>query len=178
MIPKVEFDADEAERTIQAVVDTFDFTLPGEGGQSLGRDLAVRGALGIVERSQRGLDVNGEPFKANSDDWAEYKLEKYQVDRPCELGGQMLSEPSMIGDTAITATEVIMVYGVDEAPTKTTSRSGVELEEWELKATDREKAGYCAEAGREFYAWDDKIAESIVLVAQARLDIHIHDLGF
>ena len=45
---------DDAAVLLQAAVDTFDFTLPGQGGQTLGRDLAVRTAAGITQRSARG----------------------------------------------------------------------------------------------------------------------------
>ncbi len=171
------FNPDSIPDLIQAAVDTFDFTMPGEGGQSLGRDLAVTAAKGIADRSDSGLDLNGEPFAANEDKYAKYKEKRYDVDRPGELGGQMFSLTSVLGKPEVSADAIHMSYGWNQAPARTTARNGAPLRESERKATDRQKAVWFAESGREFYGLDETIAEAMLEQAGKRFTRHFDDLG-
>src|SRR5689334_1970463 len=113
-----EMDPDAVLAHVAAAVDSFDFSIPGEAGGTLGRDLAVAVAQGIADRSADGKDPDGNDWRPNSDTpfhglpgYATYKRERYDVDRPGELGGQMLSQLSLLGQTTVTADEVEMVYG-------------------------------------------------------------------
>jgi hypothetical protein len=179
-----DFNPDEVTALIEAAVRTFDFTLPGKS-QSLGRDLAVRAATGICDRSNQGLDPDGNPWPPNSDTpfhgmpgYATYKYQRYSVDRPGELGGQMLSLLSVLGTPSVSADTVEMTYGTGSPPQRTTSRTGVAMKPSELKATDVEKADWFFEGGREFFAFDDEIAESVVELCGEALDEYLTAAGF
>lgn len=173
-----EFSGDDTVcALIEAAVSTFDFTLSGEGGQSLGRDLAVRAATGIANRSAEGRDPDGNEWAPNRPDWAEYKLERYSVDRPGELGGQMLSLVSLLGKPVMTADTIEMTYGTGEPPTRKTSRSGVELQPSELIPTDFEKAEWFTAGGRRFYELDEEIELSLVALCGERLTAHFASVG-
>lgn len=171
----VSFDADvSVADLVDAAVRTFDFTLPGRGGETLGRDLAVRAALGIQQRSADGEDPDGNPWKPNEEKYAKYKHDRYQVDRPGELGGQMLSLTSLLGKPEVTAENVLMVYGWNTPP-PADARNGVPLTPSERKATDREKGSYFTDGGRRFYELDDATCESMVAVAAAALETHLRE---
>jgi hypothetical protein len=165
---------DGASDFLEAVLDTFDFTLPGEQGQTLGRDLAVGAAMGIAQRSNQGLDVDGQKFRPNSPDWARYKLDRYQVDRPGELGGQMFSLTSILGTPQISKDLIVMKYGTDEPPMRPEARNGVPLKPEELEPTDVEKAQWFALGGRHFYGLDETINEDLTKIADTALLRHIN----
>lgn len=167
-----EFNPEEVEALVQAVVDTFDFTLPGKS-QSLGRDLAVTAAEGIADRSNQGLDAAGEPFKPNAAKYAAYKFRKFQVDRPGELGGQTLSLQSVLGTPEVTPDTVVMRYGTGQAPQRKTSRGGADLSPSQLEATDQEKAEWLQAGGREFYGLDAEISEKVIVQAGDALTEHL-----
>jgi hypothetical protein len=169
-----DFDSASAQDLVDACVDTFDFTLPGRD-QSLGRDLAVRAAAGIADRSNRGLDADGQPFKPNEKRYAYRKLQRYGVDRPGELGGQMLSLTSLLGRPEVTRDAVVMRYGTGERP-PANSRSGVPLRPWETKATDADKARHFTDSGRRFYELDGKIAASLQGLVNDAWEDHVRSV--
>ena len=155
-----EFHADPVLHDIEEMVRRFDFTLVGKD-QSLGRDLAVRAAIGsetgelegggIQGRSMQGLGPDGNPWPENDPKYADYKAKKYNVYLPGELGGQMLSKLSLLGQVVVSSDSVQMNYGTGQPPTKTTARSGAALRPGELKATDTDKADWFFDGGREFF---------------------------
>lgn len=177
MAAQFELDPDSVADLVEAVIDTYDWTLPGEAGQSLGRDLAVTVADGMAERSNRGLGVDGSPLKANEPKYARYKLARYGVDRPGELSGQTFSLLSMLGTVEVGPADVAMSYGLGTPPTRATSRTGQAMRPWELKATDREKAGYLGDSGRDFYGLDEDIKAKVVAQAGERFLRHLTDAG-
>ena len=173
---RARLDYQDACDLIDAALDTFDFTLPGAGGETLAKDLAVGAAMGIAQRSNAGLDVNGNPFRPNSPDYALYKLTRYDVDRPGELGGQMLSLASLLGEVNISPREVEIVYGTGEKPSGP-ARNGIELRPSEKRLTDREKAAYFEGGGRQFWGLDNEIRAKLRgMVAEALLD-HLRAAG-
>jgi hypothetical protein len=129
-------------------------------------------AEGIESRSNQGLGKDGKPFKPNEAKYAARKLKRFAVDRPGELGGQMLSLPSILGRPEIGPDSVVMTYGTGELP-PTSSRTGATLKDYERTATDRDKARYFAEGGREFYALDAAIAADIVKRTGEALDKYV-----
>jgi hypothetical protein len=177
---RINMDTDLPSDWIEAIVDTFDFTLPGRAGASLGEDLAADAADGIAQRSSQGLDVDGNPFKPNEADYAEYKLKRYSVDRPGELSGQTFSLASCLGKPEVSPDLIKLVHGTGESPDAagyTRSRMGTELKPWERKATDTDKGGYLTEQGRPFYAIDAAGEESIGRRADESLKDHIAAAG-
>ncbi len=169
-------DSQEFCNLIEEAINTFDFTLPGEAGGSLGDDLVVRAATGIHEYTSEGEGPN-EYWPANAPQYAEYKRKRYGVSVPGELGGQMLSLLSLIGKPVFGANEIEMVYGLGEPPRRSTSRSGVPLRRSELVATDREKAEWFTEGGRPFYEFNETIEISLVDLCGKRLVEHIGSVG-
>lgn len=172
-----EFDLGDLDAILSAVVESFDLTLPGQD-QSLGRDLAVRAAHQIQDRSNSGDDPDGNEWRPNERRYAAYKLKRYQVDRPGELGGQMLSLTSVLGNPTVTPDSVEMAYGTGQAPQRSTSRGGTELKPHELKATDRQKAEWFEDGGREFYALSEEDCDALAELAGEALDRHLKALGF
>jgi hypothetical protein len=173
------FDPNDLPGMIEAVIDSFDFTIPGDSGGTLGRDMAVRVAIGIANRSTKGEGPDGTAWTPNSPGYAAYKRERYGVGLPGELGGQMLSEPALLGKPEVTPDHILMTYGWGLKPQKTDSRNSVPLKPSELKATDREKAQWFTDGGRRFYELDQTIADSVVndVVAPA-MDKHLKAAGY
>ena len=167
--------SDEIFAAVKAVVDSYDFTTPGEGGQTLGRNLATTAADGIAQRSAEGLDPERKAWRANELHYALYKAERYSVHRPGELGGQMLSRTSLLGRTTLAPDAVEMRYGTGEPPRAKSARSGVAMRPGELKATDVEKGGYFTEGGRDFYLLDDPIIDELFETASDALAAHIEE---
>lgn len=174
MAAEFHLNPDRVNDLVAAAVATFDFTRPGND-QSLGRDLAVRVAKGISDRSNEGKGPDGENFKENEDVYARYKLARYDVDRPGELGGQTFSLLSCLGKPEVSSDEVVMNYGWGKTPDRSVARNGVALRPSELTATDREKAVHLTDSGRAFYQLDDAIAESCVELAYDSLAEHLKE---
>ena len=168
-----QFDPDSLADLIEAAVDTFDFTLPGQAGGTLGKDLAKTAALLIGDRTRLGKQADGGSFRPNVPKYAKYKHDRYSVDRPGELGGQMTSQVSVLGKPEVTAASVMMIYGWNVPPTRTTSTTGVSLKPSELKATDREKADWFTEGGRPFYELDDEISEILINLCAEAFGLHL-----
>lgn len=165
---------DEIGAFLDMAVETFDFTRTGKE-KSLGRDLAGVVALGIQERSiPDHLDPTGNPWAANEEKYARWKREKYEVDQPGQLTGQMLGLESLIGETRISSDSVEMIYGVDKPAEKTLN--GAELPKAKEPPTDRQKAEWFTEGGREFFGLDETIAEACVKEVDQSLDAHIEEL--
>lgn len=172
---------DEIAALIEAIVDTFDFTLPGRGGGSLGEDLAAHAADTIAARGNAGVGEDGNPFAANTPKWAAYKLRRYQVDRPGELSGQMLSLASCLGKPDVTPDRITMRHGLglsNDDMGYTRSRSGVDLRPYERDATDVDKGVWFTEGGRPFYSVDDAGAEALAERVDESLGDHIRAAGF
>lgn len=172
-----EFDPDTPADIVEALVDTFDFTVPGRGGKTLALDLVTRAAAGIADRSSQGRGPDGVEWRPNEARYARYKQARYGVDRPGELGGQMLSLNALVGKPEVAPDEVRMVYGWGTPPPPN-SRTGQPLKEWEKEATDREKGEYFTDTGRKFYELDDDISESLVKLVQESLDDYIKAAGY
>jgi hypothetical protein len=182
------FDPDQPVELIEAALDTFDFTLPGRD-KSLGRDLAVRVASGIAQRSLDGKDPDGNDWPPNSDNpkgkgYATYKLKRYDVDRPGELGGQMLSLLSLMGNVVVTPNRIEMTYGIDTPPQRPTARNGVPLKDHELIPTDREKGDWFTNGNsrtgqppRRFFEFDEEIAASLVTLVSEFLQEYLRAAG-
>lgn len=152
--------ADEISAWLDKIIDGIDFTMPGRD-KSLGRDLAGVVAQGIIDRSVPvAVDPGGTPWDDNEDPYKGWKARKYDARQPGILTGQMLSLESIIGDTAIASETVEMRYGTD-TPAKS-SRNGVDPPKAKEPPTDRQKAEWFTESGREFYALDEKIADKCV----------------
>lgn len=159
--------ADEAHAWLDRVVDSFDFARPGVEG-SLGRDLAVAAAEGMVERSiVDQTERTGSPFLANEPIYARWKAAKYDAHQPNVRTGQMLSLQSMLGDVDISPEDVALRYGTGQPPAS--AFSGVALSESDRSITDIEKAFFASE-DRPFYGLDDSIDETLQAVAQEALD--------
>lgn len=172
---------DEIGALIEAIVETFDFTLPGRAGASLGEDIAAEAADGIADRSNQGLDDQGNPFAPNSPKWAAYKQRRYQVDRPGELSGQMLSLASCLGVPEITPDRITLRHGLgldNDATGHVRSRTGTDLRPYERDATDTDKGLWFTEGGRSFYRVDDAGAEALVNRVNESLGDHIRAAGF
>ena len=155
---------------LDAIVETYDFTLPGVEG-SLGRDLAAKAAEGIALRSNQGLDPDGAAWEENSAPYEKYKRKRYlMADRPNIRTGQMLSAQSLLGSTEVTRDQVLMKYGLGRPPERAVT--GVPLAEADQTITDIEKAFFCSNA-RPFYALDGAICDELQQVAQDALDHHL-----
>lgn len=138
---------DDVEAWERQLIDSFDFTRPGED-QSLGRDMAGDVAMGIIDRTvAEQRDVNGSPLKPNKDPYKTWKEVKLGVYQPLIKTGQMMSLLSVKGEVAVSPDEVVMTYGVNDA-----DEDGV---------TDRQKAEWNSDE-RPFYAMDDKIVATLV----------------
>lgn len=167
---------DDGLAMIEALVDTFDFTLPGRAGASLGEDVAAMAADTIAQRSNQGLDINGAPFTPNEAKYAARKLRRYSVDRPGELSGQMLSLQACLGKPTVTPDELTLTHGNNVTPESqgyTRSRTGVAMKPHELQATDRDKGIWFTAGGREFYAIDAAGEELIAKRVDESLDDHV-----
>ena len=147
---------------LDAVVETFDFTLPGKD-QSLGRDLAVTVASEIAQRSSAALGPDGVEWAPNAPKYARWKAAWYRISdfAPNDRTGQMLSFQSLLGRPRVTKDAVEMWYGTGEAPTRT--RTGALLKKTDLAVTDEEKAMYCSPK-RPFYALDEQIGDACLRV--------------
>jgi hypothetical protein len=170
---------DEFDHQMHAIVDSFDFNLPGIEG-SLGRDVMMAVVEGIMRRSEdekKGAEVD---WPKNTDGVAKRKEKRYLLtDAPNEQTGQMLSQKSLIGQTTIEPELVTMIYGVNTPPDKT--KTGVKLAPADERVTDVEKA-YYAHTGqskqkilRPFYELDDTIATDVIKIVGDALNDHVRE---
>ena len=163
----------EHEAEFRRLIDAFDFTSPGKDA-SLGKDLAVAVANGIVERTTVDqLGSSGSPLKALSTAYKARKVKDHGVGLIGVRTGQMLSLESVLGDVTITADEVTLAYGTGEAPTKFATHGDLKPNE----PTDREKADWFGSGGREFYAIDEAIAEAAAELAREALQDYLAENG-
>lgn len=152
----VESNIDDIEAWLDGIVAAVDFTRPGKD-QSLGRDLAGIVAEEIHKRTVGNeQSADGSTLKANTPKYAAWKAKKYHVQQPLIRTGQLTSLQSLIGETTITADEVEMRYGVNEAPSRTST--GAALSKSDAAITDRQKAEFVSDE-RPFYALDERIAD-------------------
>ncbi len=143
---------------LRAIVHGFDFETVIED-KTLGEDLAGIIADGIAARSideERGAEQS---WDANESKYADWKEKKYNVRKPNIRTGQMLSIESLLGGTIVTTHEVQMLYGLGEAPTRS-SASDYFDPKTDGSITDIEKAYFCS-ASRPFYELDDTIANAV-----------------
>lgn len=155
----------EFEAEFKGLIDGFNFTIPGKD-QSLGRDLAAGAALMISDRSisEQG-NAQGQPWDANERKYKAMKERKHGVYSVGVLTGQMLSLESMKGETTVEANEVVMVYGTNTEPTKFSTYGDLKPNE----PTDREKAEWFADGGREFYELSEDDANNLIIEAAEAL---------
>lgn len=155
----------EFEAEFKALIDGFDFTIPGKD-QSLGRDLASSAALMISDRSisEQG-NAQGSPWAPNAPKYAKMKQDKHGVYNVGILTGQMLSLESMKGETTVEANEVAMIYGTNTEPAKFATYGTLKDDE----PTDREKAEWFADGGREFYELSEDDANNLIIEAAEAL---------
>jgi hypothetical protein len=158
----------EVVRWLDDWVNGIDFRKSGQD-QSLGRDVAKKVAEKIAFRSateHRGATVawpdnSNTPSPWHPQGYRAWKAEKYGVDAPNYRTGQMLSELSLIGRTAIAAHEIIMTYGTDAPPFTSAAPTGL-LSDADKAVKDTEKSTWNS-ATRPFYEMDDQIAEAVVV---------------
>lgn len=163
----VESNIDQVKVWIDAIVDSVDFTLPGRD-QSLGRDLSGVVAQGIIDRSvPDAISAEGTGWAANEEKYAAWKRAKFAADQPGILSGQMLSLQSVQGDVRVFPYSVEMNYGTGAGATR--SRTGAALSASQQSISDRDKARYFADSGREFYGLDRTITEAVVLEVEAAI---------
>lgn len=164
---------DAVAADIEAIVASYDFTLPGDD-QSLGRDLAGVVATGIADRSAQGKAPNGSDWAENREPYKSRKAKRYSALLPNELTGQMLSLESLKGQTTIAADAVEMKYGTGEAATR--ARTGP-ADARDCVATDQQKAEWTTEGAsgppRPFYELDNAIADECQKVAGEALVKHL-----
>jgi hypothetical protein len=165
---------DEVGAWLDELVQSYDFTRPGEDG-SLGQDLARVVAQGVIDRTvaqQQAAD--GSQLRENEPRYRARKKKLYQVDQPGLRTGQMLSLTSVLGEVDVTADEVTLRYGIGEAPTS--SSTGF-ISEADKRVTDRDKAGWFTEGGRPFYALDETINTEVAEHAGEALGTHLREHG-
>lgn len=160
---------DSLEADLRALIDSWDFTAPGEQ-QSLGRDVVGEIAAGIHDRTvAEKKDAHGEPLKPNEKRYAARKAREFQSFQPLVRSGQLLSLDSLVGRVDVTPDKITMNYGTNSAPSRVFGPSG-NLRQNE--PTDRQKAEWNSEE-RPFYALDERIVDERVLPAVAEsLDKH------
>lgn len=154
--------AEEVDAWLEQAIDSFDFTRPGAEG-SLGRDLAVAAAEGMIERGTVDHKApDGGAWAPNEPTYAKYKSKRYSAEQPNVRTGQMLSLQSMLGDVRVGPELVTIAYGTGQPPAS--SFNGAELTEGDKAITDVEKA-YFASRTRRFYGLDEEINERLQGVA-------------
>ena len=152
---------------VAGLVEGWNFTVAGEE-KSLGQDLIATTAQAIQERSvPDATDPDGGTWAANEPRYARYKQRKYDAHQPNIRTGQMLSLKSLIGESTVTADEVLMRYGTGQSPDS--AFNGTELTRSDREITDIEKAWF-ASRNRPFYAIDDEIIDLIGTIAGESLD--------
>lgn len=148
---------DEVESWEKDLIDSFDFTRPGED-QSLGRDMAADVATGIIDRTTaEQRDATGSPLKPNEPKYAKRKAEKYGAHQPLVRTGQLLSLQSVKGEVTVSPDEIVMRYGTGDAPSR--SSTGY-ISDADRAVTDRQKAEWNSDE-RPFYAMDDAIIDAV-----------------
>jgi hypothetical protein len=157
---------DDVDRAITGTLYRFGMTSQSKQ-RNLGEDLAHGVADGIEVRSdqqQRG-EVVIWPENSDNPPGKGYKSRKkrlYGTDKTNYRTSQMLSHESLVGELLVDRNEVKMTYGTDRAPT--TSANGY-IEERDKRVTDREKAAYAHEDGkdRDFYELDEQIVDERIM---------------
>ena len=175
---------DEVVAWLESFVNGFNFLLPGMDS-SLGRDLAHVVAGRIGERAaQQSRGADPAPWDRVSARYLPRKRRKYgwpEADgKPNYATGQMLSHASLMGETRVSDQLVEMHYGTGDPPRRTASptdgRTPRETAADE-RATDREKAGYAHELGRDFYEIDDDIEAAVIEEADQHLAEYLRTHG-
>jgi hypothetical protein len=163
----LDSNVDAVASDIEAFLAGFNFTRPGKD-QSLGRDLAVVAATGMIDQAvAQQSDPDGTPYPENEPKYRAWKKKKYSVDQPNVRTGQMLSEQSMLGGTVVGPEQVEMKYGTGNAPTS--AATGAALSKQDEQITDVEKAFFCSKT-RPFYALDVTTIDEMTAEAQESLD--------
>lgn len=160
----------EFEAEFRELIDGFNFSLPGKD-QSLGRDLAGIAAAGIVDRSvSEQAGPNFQAWRPNNPKYTARKLKEFGVDLIGFRTGQMLSLESVMGETTVGDNEVVMRYGTNTPATRSSTGQGKLKDD---EPTDREKAEWFSDGGREFYELDDADAEAIFDAAIKALEDYL-----
>jgi hypothetical protein len=157
---RVSSNGDEIARELENLFNKIDFTIRG-AEKNLGEALVEIVANDINELGNEGKGPDGAEWTPNEKKYAAYKARRYDVHKPGELGGQMLSEESLKGQPLILPDQIDMVYGTGKQPPPN-SRSGVPLREHERKPTDREKADWFTDGGRPFYELNDAMEPKLL----------------
>lgn len=171
---------DQVADWLEEFVHGFNFLRPGLD-QNMGRDLCHIIAGRIATRAateSRGADEMR--WDAVSSKRKEVKAKAYGWNesdgKPNYATGQMLSHASLFGAPRVSEQVVDMVYGTDTPPARTYSpidnRTDSQRQADE-QVTDREKAAYAHEMGRDFYEVDDEIEAAVIEEAQQHLDVYI-----
>ena len=135
---------DEVEAKISDVWESFGFSIPGIGGGTLGQDCAGTVADAIATDAAQSKGAEGQTFPENSPKYKAWKARRYGQDAPGYRTGQMLSLESLKGEVQIEGDEVVMTYGTDEPPTRSSTGMGFNPDT-DGAITDREKMGYITE---------------------------------
>lgn len=138
--------------------------------------VVVRGIQERAATELRGADPS--QWKANKPAYRDYKARHYGVfDMPNFRTGQMLSQESLWGRTTITKDEVLLTYGLNEAPSRSAAPTGY-LSEQDERHSDVEKGWYAHNThNRPFYELDDVIAGKVVEEAQENLNEFIEEVN-
>ena len=167
----VTSNAIEVQKEFLDLIAGFNLTLPGRD-QSIGRDMAVAAAGGIVVRTVIDQeDSSGNPLKPNNPKYAARKLKEHDVSKVGILTGQMLSMASVMGKVAVGPESVEVSYGTGEKPSAYATRGTITGKE----PTDVQKAGYFADRGNEFFDLDATIEDEIFVVARDGLAAYLED---
>lgn len=173
-IRKINFS--DACDDIDALVDTFDFTLTGKT-ESIGKDLADAACESMRYRALEEKDPLHRKWKDNEKNYAKYKEVRYDVHEVGILSGQMLSQESMNGQRFVTPNSVQIIYGTGRSH-QGPARNGAPMKPHELIPTDREKADWFTKGGRRFFEFDAEDAEAVFDEAKDAWTEHMKNRGF
>ena len=169
--------ADEVIAALDALMDTFDLTLPGENG-SFGEDLCDIFSQGVFDRTiGRELDADGNPLAPNRGKYGEHKRAEglpVGIGTDPDRSEQMLSLVQLKGERDIQADHATIVYGTtqgakDKANWFTYGSSGSSVY-WEYSGAKNQPP-------RRFWDFDDDINSQLVARCEERLDRAVKILG-
>jgi hypothetical protein len=162
---------DEIANELDQIVRGIVFTMPGRD-QSLARDLCGVVAQGIIDRTvAEQRSASGAGLKRNEPQYAAWKAKKYGSYQPLIRTGQLLSLASVLGNPAIGDGEIRMTYGLDVAPSR--SSTGY-ITDADRAVTDKQKADFVSD-DRPFYELDDAIAEKVIEAAGEAIGRYIEE---
>jgi hypothetical protein len=169
---------------MKRVIDEVHFEMPGPGGESLGKEIAMtiirgrgRGEYGgIMGRCAQGVTPEGDKWPENSREYADEKRREYGWDETNRRTNQMLSQESLYGRTTVSRDAVRLVYGTGQPPTVSKAPTG-HLSDQDRGVTDVEKAAFAHAQGRSFYGMNAEDEANVTAVFLEAVDRHIRTKG-